>query len=326
MKPAIALERLPDSIARRLGRRKPDILPLTLSQSRVYVLPTRAGLAFALALVIMLIGAINYSLSLGYALVFLLFGLGIAGTVHAFRNLVTLSVNRASLEPVFAGEPAILRLQLENPSTRRRAALRVRAGEHEESVDLDPREVAQVEVPLPTERRGWLPVGRIVVATTWPLGLARAWSVLRPDLAGLVYAAPERTPPPLPGGFGDAEGRRAPVDGDDDFAGLRAHRITDSPRHVAWKAVAGGGPMLTKEFSALEAAAIELGWHDAADAPDDDTRAARLTAWALIAERRGLRYALNTPDGFLAPGRGQTHLQLCLARLALARSRDAKPR
>ena len=79
--------------------------------------------------------------------------------------------------------------------------------------------------------------------------------------------------------------------------------------------------MLTKEFSALQAAAIELDWHQLADAPDD-TRAARLTAWALIAERRGLRYALSTPDGHLAPGHGPAHLHQCLTRLALAGNRD----
>jgi hypothetical protein len=36
----------------------------------------------------MLIGAINYNLSLGHALVFLLAGLGLVAMVHTFRNLV----------------------------------------------------------------------------------------------------------------------------------------------------------------------------------------------------------------------------------------------
>jgi hypothetical protein len=37
----------------------------------VFILPTRAGLAFAVLLLVMLIGALNYSLGLGFALTFL---------------------------------------------------------------------------------------------------------------------------------------------------------------------------------------------------------------------------------------------------------------
>ena len=40
-----------------------------------------------LALLVMLIGAINYNLALGHALVFLLASLGLTGMVHSFRNL-----------------------------------------------------------------------------------------------------------------------------------------------------------------------------------------------------------------------------------------------
>ena len=52
--------------------------PLVLGQRRVFILPTRAGLLFAATLATMLLGAINYSLALGHALVFLLAGLGVA--------------------------------------------------------------------------------------------------------------------------------------------------------------------------------------------------------------------------------------------------------
>ena len=51
-------------------------LPLTdtwqLGQRNIYILPTKAGYAFAATLVVMLLAAINYQLNLGYALTFLL--------------------------------------------------------------------------------------------------------------------------------------------------------------------------------------------------------------------------------------------------------------
>lgn len=81
----------------------PEAAPIVLRQRRIYVLPTGAGLAYAVALGFMLIGAINYNLSLGYALVFLLAGLGLVTLLHTFRNLVQLEISPGRTEPVFAG-------------------------------------------------------------------------------------------------------------------------------------------------------------------------------------------------------------------------------
>ena len=48
------------------GPRQPEPGTIFLLQKRVYILPTRPGLTYALALAVMLIGSINYNLSLFY--------------------------------------------------------------------------------------------------------------------------------------------------------------------------------------------------------------------------------------------------------------------
>ena len=69
-------------LKRRLFRWRSDgTAPLRLAQRRIFILPTRAGLLFAAALLAMLTGAINYNLALGHALVFLLAGLALVGMV-----------------------------------------------------------------------------------------------------------------------------------------------------------------------------------------------------------------------------------------------------
>lgn len=317
----LRLSGLPDRIALWLGRRSPHTLPQTLDRRRIYVLPTGAGMGFAAALLVMLTGAINYGLSLGYALVFLLFGIGMSATVHAFRNLLGVTITRMHVEPVFAGQTATLQTLIENRAAYRRAGLTLRCGEADSRIDLEAGASTDIALELPTSRRGWMPVGHLRVSTTWPLGLVRAWSVLHPGLSCLVYPAPEREPPRLPeAGADEPQGPLARRSGDDDFAGLRPHRLTDSPRHVAWKAAASGGPLLTKEFAAQQGASLMLDWM-VLHGLDDELRAARLTAWAMTAERRGLRYALRTPEGLLDADSGPQHLRTCLARLALARSR-----
>ena len=54
------------------NRRGREPAPIRLTQRRIFLLPTRHGLFFALVLLVMLGGSINYALSLGFVLTFLL--------------------------------------------------------------------------------------------------------------------------------------------------------------------------------------------------------------------------------------------------------------
>src|SRR5574343_2038404 len=103
--------------------------PLRLGQRRIFILPSRGGLLFALALVVMLLGAINYNLALGHALVFLLAGLGIGGMIHTFRNLFGLVITPGRPQPVFAGQNALFPLSLDNDRKAPRLALELEASQ-----------------------------------------------------------------------------------------------------------------------------------------------------------------------------------------------------
>jgi len=69
------------------GYAAPERGTITLGHRRVYILPTRLGWMFGATLGILLVGSINYALQLGFALTFLLAGMGLAGMVHTVRNL-----------------------------------------------------------------------------------------------------------------------------------------------------------------------------------------------------------------------------------------------
>ena len=313
---AAALRRGADRWLFRVGA--PETAPIRLTQRRIYVLPTAAGLGFAIALVVMLVTSINYNLSLGYALVFLLGGAATASIVHAFRNLLGLSVRPGRCEPVFAGEAAGFRLLIDNPRAARRPALRLRARGQTSAFELGPAAESTVLLACPTTRRGRLGIGRTIIETTWPLGLIRAWTVLVPEVDCIVHPAPEIDPPPLPedGAGGTGTGDRV-RDGDDDFAGLRAHRAADSPRHVAWKALARGGPMLTKQYAAAQGGDVLLDWSALPTHLDEEQRLSRLTAWVLRADQDGRRYGLLLPQTHIAPELGRDHRDRCLRELAL---------
>ncbi len=316
MNPAAALRE--QFIRWALRVRPPEESPITLGQRRVYVLPTRAGLGYAAALLTMLIGSINYNLSLGYVLTFLLAGLGVVAILHSFRNLVRLKVSRGRTPPVFAGEHVAFHLVLASDVERQALRLWLPDGENT-TVDIAANDSADACLRLPATRRGWLALPRVGIETTWPLGMIRAWAYCAPDLRCLVYPKPATKAPPLPWGAGEHGGRRAGGQGNDDFAGLRGHQPADPPRHVAWKTAARQGedaPLLTKQFDGAATARIWLDWHDA---PGEDTEArlSVLTRWALDAHAAGLDWGLRLPERSFAPASGEEHLQAALTALAL---------
>lgn len=297
----------------------PERGAIVLGHRRVYIVPSRLGLFFGAALLILLVGSINYALSLGFALTFLLAGMGIAGMVQTTRNLARLSVRATRAEPVFAGEPARFRLALDNAADFDRPEILARHVESgvQSRVDVGANAAALADLPVPAARRGWQPLGRVMLETRFPLGLFRAWSYVRPDSRCMVYPRPESGALPPPAPSAQAGGARAHAQGSDDFSGLRAYQPADSPRHVAWKAAARSDDMLTKQFAGDAVAEL---WLDLADLPTSlglEARLSRLAGWVLAAERGGAHYGLRLAGTEIAPGRGDAHRASCLEALAL---------
>jgi hypothetical protein len=220
---------------------------VTLLRGRIYILPTGLGAAFGLMLFAMLLGSLNYGNNLGLGLTFLLAALGVVAMHACHRNLEALVVRAASTDPPFAGGEAVFRIALANPGRALRRDLEaVAPGRADPPASIAADGETALAMHVPTRRRGSIVLERVEIATHFPYGLFRAWAVLHPDLACLVYPRPaENAPPPpqAPGLTGSGIARR----GDDDFAGLKDYHPGDPPRHIAWKAYARAGELLIKE-------------------------------------------------------------------------------
>lgn len=299
-----------------LFRYRIDSGSITLTQRRIFIMPTRQGIGLAFVLVLMLLGDINYNLSLGYVLTFLLAMMAVMSMLHAFRNLVQLEIRPGRAGPVFCGETAHFPLYFRTPGRQPRHQLWLRDGKDAAiTFDVPTQQETEVAFPLAAARRGWLQSGRLTLYTEFPLGLFHAWSYLHFDTRCLVYPKPLDDAPLPPGDAPDGSGKRS-IAGDDDFAGLRGYVEGDALPRIAWKAYARERGLQVKQFSAQ--AGEEL-WLDFSDAPDADTetRLARMTRWVLDAEAQGLRYGLRLPDEELPPGSGAAQRDECLRRLAL---------
>jgi uncharacterized protein (DUF58 family) len=301
------------------GFTPPERGTVVLVHRRVYILPVRLGFLFGATLLVLLTGSINYALSLGFALTFVLAGLGIVGMVHTARNLARVEVSVGRAEPVFAGESAQFRLILDGRAPFDRPAILARhvASGSQLVVDIPARAAAEAVLAAPAAQRGWLPLGRVMLETRFPLGMFRAWSYVEPDARCLVYPRPERSALPPAGSDVDTGSLRLQSIGNEDFAALRAYQRSDSPRHVAWKAVARGAEMLTKQFSGEAASELWLDWQLLPAALGLEQRLSRLAGWVLAAERAGSQYGLRLPGVEIAPGHGEAHRATCLQALAL---------
>jgi uncharacterized protein (DUF58 family) len=292
--------------------------PVVLGQRRVYILPTSAGLMFAVTLMLLLIGSINYNLSLGYILTFLLAGIGVVSILHTWRNLARVALRPAKTRPVFAGDSARFHIMVENPGAHQRLSLAIQlAGQGAVYFDVAPRDAQDVEAGMPTARRGVLRPGRFRIFTVYPVGLFYAWANVELDLHCLVYSRPEPGHVPLPpaqaaSGQGGASGA-----GEEDFAGLRTYHPGDSPSRIAWKAFARSDVFLTKQFSGSAASELWLNLADIPEALGLEARLSRLTRWVIEAETAGQRFGLRLFGIEFGPEFGASHRDRCLQAIAL---------
>lgn len=287
-----------------------------LEARRVFILPTRAGLGFAGLLLVLLLGAINYSNNLIFGLTFLLTGLGLVTMLHTYRNLAHLELQAGPGRPGFAGEQIGFQIWLRPGDGLPRQTIELRTEEGcVASLDIGV-DAASTWLTRTAARRGRLPLGRVTVSTRFPLGLFRAWSRLDCVHAEPVYPAPapQGSAPPRAAGESPGESGVAGA-GQDDFRGLRPYHPGDSLRRIDWKALAREQGLLTKEFAAAQ---TPEDWFDFEALPDGDAEARlrKLCRWILDAERANRAYGLRLPGLVIPPSRGSAHRDRCLLALA----------
>jgi uncharacterized protein (DUF58 family) len=291
---------------------------VVLRHSRIYILPSRRGWTMIGTLAIMLLTSLNYSLSLGFGVTFLLAGMVGAALLHAFRNLAGIEIRPLAASETYAGGRIAFTLSASGGERTREAVELRAAGADPVVADIPGGLAVTLRVERPAPHRGPLALGRVTLSSTQPLGLWRAWSYVHFPLAGVVYPEPESGAPPLPRG---AHGHdiTAPGQGDEsEFAGLREYQPGDPPQRVAWKAVARGAGWYTKEFDgAGGGGAVALDWAALPRALDVEARLSRLTAWVLAAERAARPFALRLPGAALPVANDREHRRAALTLLAM---------
>ena len=303
--------------------RQPRTDTLRLTQRNIYILPTRAGWMFALTLVVLLLASINYQLNLGYLLTFLLAGSGLVSMHVTHATLRDLTLHLKPIEPVFAGDTALLDVVLTSDAAARHGIGLKLSGSADATrvwLDVPARGQAPVRVGFVATRRGRDAVPTLTADTRFPLGLFRAWTIWRPATQLLTYPRLEAPAPPLPPlhATPDGPGIARSSDGGE-VEGVRAYRRGDPMKLVAWKKAAksfeSGGELVSRDTIASARRELWLDWHATGTlAPEE--RLSRLAAWVLAADRAGVEYGLRLPEREMPLAHGDAHRHRCLEALA----------
>lgn len=300
-----------------VNRRIPPARSVTLDQKRIFIFPSRVGLFFAISLLVMLITGINYQNNMTFALTFLLATLFVVGILHTYANLSGLTIHAVRADAAFPGQLAEFEIMLEKSSDRAHIAL---LGKWPNSVGQVVSLVDQVSARVCLHNevagRGWFHPGRMLLESSYPLGLLRCWTWVDLDLYALVYPKPIASGA-LEGMASDRpDGAAMLVDGKDDFSGFRDYRRGDSLKHVYWKGLAKGQSLQTKQYAAYADRSVWLDW-DMFQGIGVEQRLSHLCYWALQFDEQHEEYGLRLPGLVIEPGTGVKHREQVLKELAL---------
>jgi uncharacterized protein (DUF58 family) len=293
----------------------------TLTQRNIYIVPTRAGLAFGAMLLLLLVASINYQLSLGFALTFLLAGSAAASMHMTHGSLRALTLHLKPPQPAFAGEAAVLEVVVTNPGAERLGVgFGLDAGVRPVALsyaEIGAARQTTVRLAWLTPRRGLHGLPLVRAESRYPFGLFRAWTIWRPAGELWVYPRPETPMPPWPLAQAAAADHRtqAALAAGTEFEGVRAYRRGDTLRQVVWKKAARTGELVSRETAGGTQRELWLHWAQAG-AGDEEARLARLAAWVIGADAAGQPYGLRLPGMELAPATGAAHRHQALQTLA----------
>jgi uncharacterized protein (DUF58 family) len=283
-----------------------------------------SGLLFVLAA--MWYAASSQNSAAIYLLLFALLTVFLVSIPHTLINLGGVTITLESAKPAFAGQEVSLPVELVNLSRGTRYGVELvlsGPGKERERIDcIPPENAARLTLRFPARQRGEHKIGVLCLTSAYPLGFIRVLRKFVSSQTYLVYPKPAGDPR-LPASRARSAQSWAQTDfGEgDDFAGVRAYIPGESQRHIDWKAVARGQPLMTKQFAAEAQSAVHLDFSSLGLASVEE-RLSQLALWVIEAERLRRPYSLQLPRTHIQPGLGQLHFHQCLRVLSLFQRKE----
>lgn len=300
-----------------LGKHIPPSASVTLDQRRIFIFPSRYGMLYLILSMSILIGATNYEKNMLYALAFWLLGLFLIAILHSFTNLSGLTITAIKAHPAFAGAHAEFELELSTVKRRGHDDIRLQWPSQEAVLTrVRDQRPTRLIVTHFSECRGWLRPGRLLIESTYPLGLLRVWTWVDLDVRSLIYPHPIPTRVRPIAMHPNGHGHERALGHHEEFHGFRNYQPGDPLRHVMWRSLAKGHPLQTRLHQDYIDMRQWVDWQQF-EGMDRENRLARMCWLTLSLSRSESHYGLQLPGFTLPPNRGEGHRDRILQALAL---------
>lgn len=307
----------PEWLAQRINRyilkkNKTRQTFFTVDNRHVYILPSKAGWLFILSLLAILTGAINYNNSLGYLLCFFLSSMCFIAMIMTHKNIKNICIYSRPSPATFPGQSINYHFSVKPDDNISHIALQT----ENDIFSVHPDTMTEFTIRETAHSRGRQNPTSFKIFTEFPLGLFHAWTQVSIDNTVIIYPKPVKHDISETV-FTEKNLRQRSIEGDDEFAGIRDFIKGDSPKSLAWKAIAKTNQLYTKEFESEAGDSLIFDFDQLTSIQNTEEKLSILCDLVLQANARQLNYGLKLPSTNISPGSSASHMHHCLTALAL---------
>lgn len=252
----------------------------------------------------------TYQNNLVFMMAFLFLSLGLVAILQTARNVRDIEIAHIEIEPNFPGVETDVFITLKNPTPDIKLQLEVRFELDQKKFRFRTASVPgksfteiRARLKLPN-RRGFYPVRRIGIYTTFPYSLFTAWKYSKKTNEVIVF--PQPIGQDLRSQFSNIYG--------EDFSGHKSYETGDRPSRIDWKVFARSQTYHVRQFNDGNEKEIHLHW---TDLPPGDFEAmlSQMSKWILLAETQDIHYDVVLPRFQSPVGHGERHFKFCMEAL-----------
>jgi uncharacterized protein (DUF58 family) len=304
-----------------LDKRIPAAAQFSLGHRNIFIFPSRFGGLFVFLCAGLFLLGTNYQNNLMIMLCYFLLSLMLLNLFIAYLNFAKLTIQIGKVQNAFVGSKIQLPIWVIHSNSLPHGLLHLNFWQQQQSITTDLDQFSNpIYLALSCEKRGPVKLPRVTINSYFPLGLFRCWTHLQFSSHILAY------PKPLPCSIelhhqqdnDQQQIANLSLRGHDDFDSLAPYKQGEPLYHVAWKQVAKGHGLISKQFSHQSGAS---GWLLLAAMPaaDINQKLQQLSYQIIELTRNNQLFGLDLGDQKIAVDMGLEHQQRCLSALALYR-------
>lgn len=325
---------------RWLDKRIPTANQYQLNHKNIFIFPSKFGTLFlGLCGLLFLLGT-NYQNNLMLLLCYFLVSIFLVSLLASYINFAKIHLHMGKTQEVFLGDNlhfpmwlnadqktlppnGLINFKFKSDKIKNNEVKSIPSN----SIQIDGNNFTNpVTLNLLCTQRGKIDLSRVSVESFYPLGLYRCWTHLSFKSDIIVF------PKPIPCDVTLTAKRQSEAEesshtaqqslGQDDFSHLKSYQLGEPLNHVAWKQLAKGRGMVSKQFASEDS---QIGWlslaHTSASAglsrPEElENRLGKLCYQVTELSRKNQTFGLDLGETKITPNSGADHRLSCLSALA----------